>query len=133
MSAEETPVIIGIGEVKNPSKSPEDAIEPLHLMLQAIRQAIDECQLSSSSSSSLTDKIESISVVRTWTWPYSDLPGLLAHHLGANPRHKYYSDHGGHNPAMLLDEAARRVAQGGCKVAIVTGGEAMASGKLSAA
>lgn len=67
--------------------------------------------------------------MRTWTWPYSDLPGLLAERLGVQTKHRSYSEHGGNQPAKLLDEAARRIATGENKVAVLTGAEALASRK----
>jgi len=124
-----TPIIIGVGDIKNRSQKPEDAIEPAQLMLSAIQTALSDTSLPSSAVSRLKSSIDSIDVVRTWTWPYPDLPGLLAEKLGvsASLKHKLYSEHGGNSPGKLFDEAARRVAQGGVKVAVVTGGEALAS------
>ncbi|GAB7349144.1 hypothetical protein MBLNU459_g8085t2 [Dothideomycetes sp. NU459] len=121
------PVIVGVGDIVNRSPQAQDAIEPLQLMLQAIQLAIQDTNLESPAVESLRSGINSIDVVRTWTWPYPDLPGLLAQKLGAKPLHTSYSDHGGNQPAKLLDEAARRIATGRSKVAVVTGGEALAS------
>jgi len=122
-----TPIIIGIGDIKNRSTAIADAKEPATLMLEAIQAAINDA--SASSLADLQAAIDSIDVVRTWTWPYSDLPGLLAEKLGVQDTlsWKRYSDHGGDKPGKLFDEAAKRIAKGECKVAIVTGGEALAS------
>lgn len=127
MAASEVPVIIGVGDVKNRSTAIADAKEPATLMLEAIRIALDDA--SSSSASKLQSAIDSIDVVKTWTWPYPDLPGLLAHKLNVEKgvKWKNYSEHGGDKPGKLFDEAAKRVAKGECKVAVVTGGEALAS------
>ena len=122
-----TPIIVGVGDVQNRSTSPDDAVEPMQLMLQAIQEAIHDTGLSKPKADTLRSHIDSIDVVRTWTWPYQDLPGLLAQKLGASPRHKLYSDHGGNQPAKLLDDAARRISLRSSEVAIVTGGEALAS------
>ncbi|EDU50753.1 acetyl-CoA acetyltransferase [Pyrenophora tritici-repentis Pt-1C-BFP] len=121
------PIIIGIGDIKNRSTSIADAKEPAALMLEAIQAAINDA--SSSSSADLQAAIDSIDVVRTWTWPYPDLPGLLADKLGVQDdlKWKRYSEHGGDKPGKLFDEAAKRIAKGECNVAVVTGGEALAS------
>ena len=119
-----TPVIVGVGDIKNKSPNVEDAIEPMQLMLRAITRALDDA---TSDAEELKSNIDSVSVVATWTWPYDDLPGLLSETLGIQPRHKMYSEHGGHQPIKLIDEAARRISLGECKVAVVTGGEALAS------
>lgn len=123
----ETPVIIGVGDVKNRSTAVADAREPMTLMLEAIQTALQDA--SPSSRSDLQSKIDSIDVVKTWTWPYPDLPGSLAEKLGVEKTVKWkrYSDHGGDKPGKLFDEAAKRIARGECNVAVVTGGEALAS------
>jgi hypothetical protein len=122
-----TPVIIGVGDVKNRSTAVIDAKEPATLILEAIQIAIRDA--SSSSNTELQAKIDSIDVVKTWTWPYPDLSGLLSEKLGVQKslRWKRYSEHGGDKPGKLLDDAAKRIAKGECKVAIITGGEALAS------
>ena len=122
-----TPIIIGVGDIKNKSSRVEDAIEPMQLMLQAIIRALEDSTTEHSIAEQLKSSIDSISVVATWTWPYADLPGLLAEKLRSRPRHRRYSKHGGNQPIKLVDEAARRISRGECKVAVVTGGEALAS------
>lgn len=127
MAGTETPVIIGVGDIKNRSTAVADAKEPATLILEAIQRAIEDA--SPSSDAKLKSAIDSIDVVKTWTWPYPDLPGLLAQKLGVEESLKWkrYSEHGGDKPGKLFDEAAKRIAKGECKVAVVTGGEALAS------
>src|SRR5271154_834240 len=122
-----TPVVIGVGDVKNKSLDVEDSTEPMQLMLQAILLAIKDTGLPLSATGRLQSDIDSLDVVGSWTWPYPNLPGLLSEKLGVEPRHKFYSEHGGNQPAKLFDEAARRISLGESKVAVVTGGEALAS------
>jgi hypothetical protein len=122
-----TPIVVGVGDIKNRSQKIEDAIEPAELMLRAIQDAIKDTNLSDSAAAKLQASIDSIDVVATWTWPYHDLPGLLAQKLGIDPRHKFYSAHGGNQPAKLFDEAARRISFGQSRCCVVTGGEALAS------
>jgi acetyl-CoA acetyltransferase len=121
----EVPIIIGVGDVKN--RNVNDAKEPATLMLEAIEIALKDA--SANSTSDLKSAIDSIDVVRTWTWPYPDLPGLLSQKLGVqgSVKWKRYSEHGGNQPGKLFDEAAKRIAKGECKVAVITGGEALAS------
>src|SRR4051812_47650517 len=107
-----TPIIVGVGDIKNRSAKLEDAREPLDLILEAIQLALKDTALSDAATAQLQSSIDSIDVVATWTWPYTDLPGLLAEKLGVKPAHKFYSDHGGNQPAKLFDEAARRISFG---------------------
>jgi len=122
-----TPIVVGVGDIKNRSLKVEDAVEPMQLMLQAILKAIQDTNLSSSGAKELQSKIDSVGVVNTWTWVYPDLPGLISEKLGVKPKYKVLSHHGGDSPAKLFDEAARGISLGKSKVAIVTGGEALAS------
>ena len=121
------PVIVGVGDVKNRSRRIEDAIEPIELMLRATLNALKDTNLSPSTEKELQSSVDSVNVVANWTWPYADLPGLLSEKLDIQPLHKTYSEHGGHQPMSLVDEAARDISLCKNKVAIVTGGEALAS------
>ncbi|KAK4948152.1 hypothetical protein LTR10_013206 [Elasticomyces elasticus] len=123
----ETPIVVGVGDFVNRSTLISDAHEPLTLILNAITIALEDTGLDSSRRSNLQSAIDSIDVVRTWTWPYDDLPGEISRDLGVNPRHQFYSDHGGNKCAKMFDEAARRISKRENKVAVVTGGEALAS------
>lgn len=121
------PVIVGVADIRNRSLAVEDAKEPASLMLEAIQGAVKDTSTSSESSQVLLDRIDSLSVVQTWTWPYHDLPGLLSQHLGVNPKYQTCTEHGGNQPAKVLHEAALRIARGESTVAVLTGGEALAS------
>jgi len=123
----EVPILVGVGDIINRNLAVHHAAEPAELMLDAISIAFGDTGLSSEVVADLKTNIDSIDVVRTWTWPYPDLPGLLAERLGSKPVHTYCSPHAGNQPAKLVDEAARRIAKGETKLAIVTGGEALAS------
>ncbi|KNG48012.1 coiled-coil-like protein [Stemphylium lycopersici] len=123
-------------DIKNRSTSLSSAKEPATLMLEAIHAALADT--SCPCIPDLQAGIDSIDVVRTWTWPYEDLAGLLAGELGVGSgkgeegkkgglKWKRTSEHGGDKPGKLFDEAAKRVASGECRVAVVTGGEALAS------
>lgn len=125
-----TPIIIGVGDLKNPSVKPEDAKEPASLMLSAVNVALHDTGVKDIHK--LVSAIDGISVVRTWTWPYADLPALLAQRLGTGKlRHKQYTDHGGNLPAKILDETARRISCAEVALEIIVGGEALGSRELT--
>jgi hypothetical protein len=124
-----TPIVVGVGDALNKSTTPEDAIEPLKLMLRAIDIAIKDTGLVSSAAAILQSNVDSIDVVRNWTLSYPDLPGLISNSLGINPKYKHYHPYNaGSTPGLFFDQASRRVSLGETKVAILTGGEALASG-----
>jgi acetyl-CoA acetyltransferase len=130
-SPENTPIIVGVGDIRNKSPKIEDALDPSELMTRAIRCAVDDTGLQPELQDTLRSRIDSISVVPPWSWTYADLPGLLADRLGSKPSHKHLGDHGGNQPGLLCDEAARRIASGDCAVAVIAGGESLASGMMS--
>jgi acetyl-CoA acetyltransferase len=155
----EIPIIVGVADIVNRSLSPADAREPAALMLEAVHAALADAFIQTSPEAggdtkadsekekeedardekkeekkkdALRAAVDSIDVVRTWTWPYADLPGLLCEKLGLGigereVKWKRYSEHGGDKPGKMVDEAARRIARGECSVAVVVGGEALAS------
>ena len=123
------PVIVGVGDVINRSTTVEDAIEPRALMLQAIRAAIVDTGISSAAQGKLQSSIDDVGVVNTWTWQYHDLPQLLCEDLAVRAKYKHLSQHGGNAPGLLFDHAVRRVSRGETNVAVVIGGEALASRK----
>ena len=61
-----TPVVVGVGDYVNRSKKVEDAIEPLELILRAIKLAVEDTGLSSSAAADLQSQIDSLDVVKTW-------------------------------------------------------------------
>ncbi|KAF2673609.1 hypothetical protein BT63DRAFT_421745 [Microthyrium microscopicum] len=122
-----TPVVIGVGDIINRSSKVEDAIEPLQLIIKAVQNAIRDSGASDAAQRKLQLSIDSVDIVLPWTWPYSNLPGLVAQSLDLKPTHCETSPHGGNQPARLFDEAARRVSQRKCRVAVIAGGEALAS------
>ena len=121
------PVVIGVGDIINRSHRIEDAVEPMFLMQRAIISAINDTLLPLHRARDLQASIDSIDVVASWTWPYHDLPGLLSQELHIQPKQKNYSKHGGHQPMKLVDEAARRISRGTNSVALIVGGESLAS------
>lgn len=72
------PIIVGVGEIKNASRKREDAVEPLHLMIQAIQVAAQDADAAGAgpgkSKSKVIEQIQSVAVIASSTWPYNDLP-----------------------------------------------------------
>lgn len=123
------PIIIGVGDLRNKSFTVEDAIEPAQLMANAIQRAVEDSGLDKGAQRSLLSQIDSLRVVPTWTWAYNDLPGVVAERLGIKPSQQVLGEHGGNQPALQCDEAARDIAAKRSLVSVLTGGEALASRK----
>jgi acetyl-CoA C-acetyltransferase len=71
--------------------------------------------------------IDSLQVVYCQTWPYDDPVGRLATALGASPRHRVYSGIGGTTPQLLLNQTAEAMLRGELDLALIVGGEALAT------
>ena len=122
-----TPIIIGVGDVRNNPRGVKHTIELLQLMLDAISLSLKDCGLNPSATRKLQSDIDSVDVVACSTWPYADLPGLVSEKMGIDVKHKHYSYLYGSKPVRLLDDMAKRISNRQNKVALMTGGEALAS------
>jgi acetyl-CoA acetyltransferase len=118
LTAERTPVLIGVGEITDRPDDPAQGLEPLALMRQALLRAERDA------GASLLHRLDSLDVVNQVTWPYADLPAELADQVGATPARSVYGPVGGESPVRFLHEAAARIARGESQVAAVCGAEA---------
>ncbi|KAF4552954.1 Hypothetical protein D9617_8g049670 [Elsinoe fawcettii] len=121
------PIIIGVADIVNRTTKP---IEPLDLISNAISNALADTGLSTAALGQLRRHIDDLTIIKSWTWPYDDLPGLVSSKLEIANGHgaiRKESEHGGNQPVKCLDEACRRIVKGERKIAVLAGGEALAS------
>lgn len=71
--------------------------------------------------------LQSLQVVYCQSWEYDDPCVRLAQRLGAEPAHRSYSGLGGSVPLRLVGDAASAMARGALDLALVVGGEALAT------
>ena len=117
------PVIVGVGDIRSGrAGDPAAPREPLDLITDAARAA-----LADSGSATLGSRIDAIHAVKTVSWSYDDLPGLLAARLNLPSRRSSTSPIGGHWPAALLDRIGADIAAGRSSAALLVGGEAQAT------
>ena len=115
------PVIVGIGEITDRPKEITDGLEPLALLVEALKRA------EADSGAALLGEIDSLDIVNFLSWRYRDPEKLLASRLGIAPKHAFYGPVGGESPIRYLHEAAQRIARGECSVAAVCGAEAQST------
>lgn len=120
LSAERTPVIVGVGEHNDRPENPADGLNSLDLMEMALLAADND-----GGGGWLAD-LESLATVRQLSCPQIDnIAGSLAGRLGAVAADARETERpSGTNPVLLLNEAANRIGSGEIKVAAVAGGEA---------
>lgn len=121
IAPENTPVIVGIGEITERPPSVAASREPVELMVAALREAENDA------GAALLDRMDSIDLVGLISWQYADPVGLLADKLGVKPARLTNSSMGGETPIRLIHDAAVRIAAGEQIVAAVVGGEATSS------
>ncbi len=113
-----TPVIVGVGEITQRTKLPNEALEPLALMEAALRAAEHDAR------APLLAHLDSLDVIQEFSWPYLDAPRQLSERLGIAPRRCHYGPVGGETPIYFLHEAALRIWRGESELAAVVGAEA---------
>jgi acetyl-CoA C-acetyltransferase len=121
LPADRVPVIVGVGEIVDRPKEIAEGLEPLALLVEALRRA------EADSGSALLAEIDSLDIVSFLSWRYRDPEKQLAMRLGITSKHNYYGPVGGESPIRYLHEAAQRIARGECRVAAVCGAEAQST------
>jgi len=112
-----TPVIIGTGQILQRSDSPADAMDPVAMMVEAIRAASSDAGLSSVPSP------DSIRVVGLLAWNYGNPAHFIAQDLGLSPRELGLSGMGGNTPQTLVNKASVEISEGKADIVFLTGGE----------
>ncbi len=115
------PVIVGVGEIVDRPKEIAQGLEPLNLLVEALKRAERD------SGGRWLNEINSLDIVNFLSWRYRDPEKQLTARLGITPKHAYYGPVGGESPIRYLHEAAQRIARGECGVAAVCGAEAQSS------
>jgi acetyl-CoA C-acetyltransferase len=128
-----TPVIVGVGQVTN-RPDPEGAVsladrpEPIGLMVDAVRAAVEDCDGSTPGGASpagrrLLSRIQSLRVADPLSWHYEN-PGLLvAEALGLEPAQLMVTTTGGNNPQSLVNATSLAIGRGELDVAVLVGAD----------
>lgn len=126
---ERIPVIIGVGQVNDRPERPEDGLDPIDLMAEALRRSDMDA-----GGSWLAD-CDSLAVVAQLAWPQlNPVDAELAQRLDIRPAHREQTakPHGD-SPILLLHQAANRIGAGETRICAVVGGEALrTAAKLAA-
>lgn len=121
LSPDRIPVIVGVGEVSDHPAEPAAGLEPIDLMVAALRRAEQD------SGGALLAETQSLDIINFLSWRYHDPAALLCARLGIAPAHAYYGPVGGESPIRYIHEAAKRIARGECSVAAICGAEAQST------
>ncbi len=128
-----TPVIVGVGQVTNRPDSRGEAglderPEPIGLMVEAVRAAIEDCDGSPPGGDSpggrrLAATAQSLRVTQPLSWRYRN-PGLpVASALGMDPAEMLLATTGGNNPQSLVNATSLAIGRGQLDVAVLVGAD----------
>lgn len=120
MTPETTPVIFAIGEVIEKDIPPQEASDPIGLIVRAMKAAEADCGLG------LTNKLSSIDVINISSFRRADMEAELGKRLGTSAEITERPT-GGQTPILALCEFAERIRSGEDGVFAVVGAEAQKS------
>ena len=121
VSDDRIPVIVGVGEIVDRPADLASGLEPLALLVEALRRAEQDA------GGKWLGEIGSLDIVNFLSWRYRDPELQLCARLGITPAHAYYGPVGGESPIRYLHEAAQRIARGECNVSAICGAEAQST------
>jgi acetyl-CoA C-acetyltransferase len=126
------PVLVGAGQIVDRPDDPRHGLEPLALMAEAARRALDDA-----GGPAVLGALDTIAVVTNVFHDYGDTATLLAERLGAPPGRRLVTTWGGNTPQALVNHLCDQIVAGRLELALVAGGEAVATqralGKLGLA
>ncbi len=118
----QAPVLVGVGIANQRQEDPRQALEPIQLMLRAIREAAKDA-----GNMEMVNRADVISVPKGM-WAYTNPAAWLAETLGTHAKTKTGTRtvlaEIGVLQQTLIGDACRRIASGEAEMVIVTGGEA---------
>jgi acetyl-CoA C-acetyltransferase len=112
-----TPVIVGVGQFVQRPADPAVALEPVAMMVEAVRRAADDA-----GAKTLLPKVDAVRVVKG-AWPYRDPGRLVANWIGASPHQTALSTDGGNTPQSLVNRTCLDIQQGQFDVVVLVGAE----------
>ena len=123
------PVIIGVGQVNDRPAEPMQGLDPVGLMVAALREA------DADGGGAWLERVDSLAVVDQISFrAMNPLTDKLADALGISPAHRLQTAMPmGDSPVMLLNAAANRIGAGESMVCAVVGAEALRTAAQRAA
>jgi acetyl-CoA C-acetyltransferase len=134
----DTPILVGVGQFTEHLDAPDYAgLSPVQLATKAALRALEDA----GPVQDLLAQLDAIAAVRTvgdsvagplrkFMAPFGgsdNVPGSVAQRLGCAPGRLIYSPACGDEPQKLVGEFCEQIAAGSCRVALLTGAEAIAT------
>ncbi|MEK7292031.1 MAG: hypothetical protein AAB088_01165, partial [Actinomycetota bacterium] len=113
-----TPILVGQGQVLQRTDDLIQALDPIRLMAQAVRDAASDAALDA------VPIADAIFAVRSLSTKHANPAQGVADLLGISPRRCGITPHGGNMPQTLVNLCALEIQNGQLDLAILVGGEA---------
>jgi acetyl-CoA C-acetyltransferase len=117
------PVIIGTGQINRRVDRGETALEPVDLIVEALRRAGTDTGTATGTSALLAEA-DAIRVVELLSWRYVNAAALVAGRIGADPKETAVSTTGGNSPQMLVNRTCLDIQAGRADLVLIGGAEA---------
>ena len=112
-----TPIIVGVGQFLNRIDHLGDALEPLEMMLRAVRLAERD-----TGSGGFLNQVQSVRVVRG-VWRYGNPARIVAERIGASAAQTVGTLFGGNQNQAVVNRTAAEILAGELDLALITGAE----------
>lgn len=112
-----TPVIVGIAQVEQRVSDPLDGIEPIDMMVNAVRDAALDAECPG-----LLSKVESVRVIRG-VWHYKQPARYVAEQIGAPTAETVGTPFGGNMVQSVVNQSALEILAGKMSLIVLTGAE----------
>ena len=112
-----TPVLIGISQLKHQIESLDDTLEPLKMMLQAVEMARKDTGVAG-----LLSQVQSVRVIRG-AWSYDNPAHHIAEQIGAVNAQTVGTMYGGNFVQTVVNDSAASILAGDMDLILITGAE----------
>lgn len=117
MSDENTPIIVGTGQLVDREATVDRHLEPLEMLTRVVRDAAEDAR----GGKALLENLDTVALVGIAGWHPPNAPNMVAEALGAHPAHEYTTGIGGQVGVTLLNHVANEIVEGRSGLAAVAG------------
>jgi acetyl-CoA C-acetyltransferase len=118
-----TPVLIGVGQLSNRVDRGEPVLEPVDLIVEALRRAAED----SGAGAAALEGADVVHTVGLLSWRYRNAAALVGERVGATPRATTVTGMGGNGPQSLVNLTCLAIQRGESDLALLGGAEAWRS------
>ncbi len=125
MIQDNTPILVGVGQVTEKGAPLAEASSPLDLIEQAAYAAAEDAGLAKDA---LAD-LDTLVIVRGFREPTKNSPAVIQRRIGASKAQAFLTPHGGNTPQYLVNRYAEAITKGQNRFVLFAGSEAMDTGR----